>query len=78
MIYVCENPKCQFIFKRLGNVDTCPDCASTCIRIAAASEIDEYKKRHKQLETMLYSGFTIQMVNGLRRPDTVNTAKEAG
>ena len=43
MIYCCE--KCHFIFKRMGTVDTCPDCGKTFVREAIAEEREEFNRR---------------------------------
>jgi rRNA maturation endonuclease Nob1 len=36
MIYICD--KCLFIFERVGEVDSCPDCGGPDIREATETE----------------------------------------
>ena len=43
MIYCCDN--CHFIFKRVGAVDSCPDCGKPHVREATAEEREEYIRR---------------------------------
>ena len=42
MIYTCD--KCHFIFERVGEVSTCPDCGKDAIREANEAEKEEFRK----------------------------------
>ena len=46
MIYTCD--KCRFIFSRVGDVDTCPDCGKPFVREATKIEQDEYHKHQSE------------------------------
>jgi uncharacterized Zn finger protein (UPF0148 family) len=53
MIYRCENDTCGFLFKRSGDVETCPVCGSTRIRQADGREQAEYEERREAGEHAL-------------------------
>jgi predicted Zn-ribbon and HTH transcriptional regulator len=38
--YTCG--KCRFTFERIGEVENCPDCASTNVREATGVEVGEF------------------------------------
>ena len=42
MVYICD--KCNFIFRRFGEVVFCPNCEKTAIREATEQEQEEYLK----------------------------------
>ncbi len=42
MIYTCD--KCHFIFERVGEVTSCPDCGKAAVREANEAERAEYHK----------------------------------
>lgn len=41
-IYICE--KCCFIFERVGEIESCPDCGNSHIRIADSQEAEQYQQ----------------------------------
>ncbi len=43
MVFCCE--KCRFLFKRVTEVSSCPDCGSARIRYADAKEEAEFRER---------------------------------
>jgi rRNA maturation endonuclease Nob1 len=45
MIYACDN--CKFLFQRVGEVDSCPDCGKPTVREASAEECKEFELRRK-------------------------------
>lgn len=49
MIYKCEQENCGFVFERIGEIDSCPDCGSHKIRFANEDERKEYLQ-NKQKE----------------------------
>ena len=42
MIYCCDH--CHFIFERVGQIDTCPDCGKPSVREADEAERAEFQK----------------------------------
>ncbi|GHU79644.1 hypothetical protein FACS1894191_2910 [Clostridia bacterium] len=45
-IYTCG--KCLFTFERRGEVDSCPDCGHSNVRLATEEEITEYKRNREE------------------------------
>jgi rRNA maturation endonuclease Nob1 len=43
MVYACDN--CKFLFQRVGEVDSCPDCGKQTVREATAEERAEFELR---------------------------------
>jgi rRNA maturation endonuclease Nob1 len=49
MIYICD--KCLFIFERVGEVDSCPDCGIPNIREATEMEKEEFAETRAESES---------------------------
>lgn len=47
-IYYCKN--CGFTFKRVGKVETCPDCGKPDVRLALEHEVSEFQKNQREFE----------------------------
>ena len=48
MIYTCN--QCHFTFKRVKEVENCPDCGKPSVREATKKEKDEYIKNREIYE----------------------------
>ena len=51
MIYACDI--CKFIFQRISEVDSCPDCGKQTVRAADAEERNEFEDRQDMHRTLL-------------------------
>lgn len=45
MVYTCN--ACRFTFKRIGDVETCPDCGKPALREATKEEKEEFLKNYE-------------------------------
>ena len=57
MIYVCD--ACHFLFKRVGEVEQCPDCGKYSIRNANRDEIAEFLSRRPEEECTSFTNYSI-------------------
>jgi len=46
VIYACDS--CRFLFKRVGEVEQCPDCGKYNVRAANEEEIAEFLSRRPE------------------------------
>jgi len=48
MIYKCKT--CHFIFKRVGQPESCPNCDKTSLREATGDEQEEFLRIHPDIK----------------------------
>ena len=47
-LYACETRDCRFLFESKDELERCPDCGKTNVRLANAREIQEFERRKKE------------------------------